>query len=81
MPMYLLGFQDCRWRRTGNCSQHVVHGEVLLFDREHKKDKSCNAPIDDGESGFCECADGRIPMRKGCQAGKYKTCKEACSGM
>ena len=73
MPMYLLGFQDCRWRRTGNCSSH--------FDREYKKDKSCNAPIDDGESGFCECADGRIPMTKGCQAGKYKTCKEACSGM
>ena len=72
MPMYLLGFQDCRWRRTGNCS---------LFDREYKKDKSCKATIDDGESGFCECADGRIPMRKGCQAGKYKTCKEACSGM
>ena len=81
MPMYLLGFQDCRWRRTSNCSSHVLHGTALLDDREYMKDKACNVTIDDGESGFCECADGRIPMTKGCQAGKYKTCEEACSGM
>ena len=58
------------WRQTGNCDPDGP--------REQQNDKSCTAIIDDGWSGYCECSDGVKRMKKGCDAGGFATCNEAC---
>ena len=46
--------------------------------REETKDKGCCNEISEGWSGYCECANGTIAMKKGCEKGTYSRCNEAC---
>ena len=62
----------CSWHQTGNCAWDGP--------REPQHDKDCDAIIDAGHSGYCKCYGGEIGMKKGCEAGKYETCKAACAG-
>ena len=59
------------WRQTGKCSPDGP--------REPHHDKDCLAEIYYGMSGYCECADETVRMRKGCEAGLWATCFEACN--
>jgi len=78
---YVNGTCGCRgWRQTGNCDPNGP--------REPQNDKGCFATIDFRDdlgqmieskvSGYCECADGRKTMQKGCSWGSHHTCKAAC---
>ena len=62
----------CFWRQTGGCS--------WAGPREPQFDKGCDTVIASGHSGYCECANGTVGMKKECKAGKFKTCQAACSG-
>jgi len=63
------------WRQTSGCS---AEGE-----RETNNDKPCNARIDAGASGYCECGAGRTIKKPGCDKGKEFneefTCENECS--
>ena len=43
------------WRQTGSCDSTGRY-------REPKEDKPCQSQIADGNSGYCECQDGRKAM-------------------
>ena len=62
----------CFWRQTGGCS--------WAGPREPHFDKECDTIITLGLSGYCECSNGAVGMKKGCKAGKFKTCQAACIG-
>jgi hypothetical protein len=59
------------WRQTQDCDPNGA--------RDISSDKSCDALIDSGASGYCECANHERRMAKQCVEGKYKTCREACA--
>ena len=47
-------------------------------------DKTCDAVINDNDSGYCECENGKKAMEKGTEdlvfyGYAYNTCNEACS--
>ena len=67
--MYVLA-GNCAWRQAGQCKWDGP--------REPFFDKTCCSLIDQGASGYCECANGTITNKKGCSEGPYKTCNEAC---
>lgn len=61
------------WRQTGGCSADG--------DREPNNDKDCSARVEPRSSGFCECGDGRIIKKPGCDHGDFAdsfTCAEEC---
>ena len=58
------------WRQTKGCDPEGWH--------EPRNDKKCDERIPDDASGYCECRHERWRMFKGCQKGKYRTCKQAC---
>ena len=58
------------WRQTEGCDPDGP--------RESANDKDCATPINDGWSGYCECAQGIQKMRKGCVTGHFQTCSDAC---
>ena len=60
------------WRQTGGCDPNGL--------REPNSDKSCDAVIPDGASGYCECKGGERKMEKRCTKGLYDTCDAACKG-
>lgn len=60
----------CFWRQSGGCRWDGP--------REESNDKGCCYIIADGWSGYCECANGTITMKKGCEEGASSSCKEAC---
>lgn len=62
------------WRQTGQCSSDGT--------REPAKDKPCDTIIDATMSGFCECGEGRIVRKPGCQHGEFEepfTCRDECA--
>lgn len=62
------------WKQTGGCSADGA--------REPANDKSCDATIHPGSSGYCECGGGRIVKKPGCAAGEWSesfTCADECS--
>ena len=59
-----------KWRQTGQCKSDGP--------REPNNDKECVSVIADGWSGYCECADGRKALEKGCDDHVYATCNQAC---
>ena len=63
---------SCSWHQTGNCASDGP--------REPRHDKDCDAILDAGHSGYCQCSGGDIGMKKGCEAGEYQTCNAACAG-
>ena len=60
------------WRQTGGCDPNGR--------RESQHDKNCDAVVPNGASGYCECRNGIRKMQKGCNAGSYRTCNDACKG-
>jgi len=61
------------WRQTGGCS---ADGE-----REEQQDKPCDALINSRMSGFCECGDGRVIKKPGCDHGEHEEsfkCVDEC---
>jgi DnaJ-class molecular chaperone len=62
------------WRRTGGCS---ADGH-----REPAGDLPCDRLVDPSMSGFCECGDGRLVRKAGCEHGTLTTepftCREEC---
>lgn len=72
LPPTLAPTKACvSWRQTGGCSPDGR--------RERYRDKTCGYGIEDGWSGYCECAGGRKAMKKGCAKGAFRTCNDACS--
>ena len=68
---FLVNTDNCTaWRQTGNCNPDN--------SREPLNDRDCLSAIQDGWSGYCECRDGSRQMTKGCEAGGFDTCYEAC---
>ena len=65
---YALGV--CAWRQTGECRWDGP--------RQSLNDKGRCVVISEDWSGYCECADGRKVMKKGCEKSGYITCNEAC---
>ena len=61
---------SCFWRQSASCRWDGP--------REEGSDKGCCDTIADGWSGYCECANGTITMKKGCEEGASSSCKEAC---
>ena len=61
---------DCFWRETDDCSWDGP--------RVESRDKGCCALISKDSSGYCECGDGTIAMKKGCGKEGYSTCNESC---
>lgn len=62
------------WRQTGGCSSDG--------QREQHLDKSCDATIDPKMSGYCECGDGRIIRKPGCEHGEFAEpfkCRDECA--
>jgi hypothetical protein len=59
------------WRQTGNCDPDGP--------RQPRDDKSCDVVIQDGISGYCECAGGIRKKRAACSVGAYATCNLACA--
>ena len=57
------------WRQTGGCSGH---GE-----REAAQDSPCLTVINNGRSGFCECAAGGTAARSDCEHPPF-TCESEC---
>ena len=64
---------SCRWHQTGDCRWNGP--------RQPQFDGACDRKIDSGHSGYCQCSDGTIGMKKGCEAGEYQTCEAACTGI
>lgn len=61
------------WRQTGNCDP--------AGEREPQADRPCNAVIDPGFSGHCECGGGRTIRKPGCQHGEHLDsfrCEDLC---
>ena len=57
------------WRNTGNCDPHGP--------REPKNDLSCAETVQQGASGYCECADGRRVLESSCTHAPFK-CGDSC---
>ena len=62
----------CSWHQTTNCAWDGP--------REEDNDLGCDVDVPATVSGYCLCEDGRKEMKKGCVAGEYATCSEACIG-
>ena len=62
----------CSWHQTSNCAWDGP--------REEDNDLGCDVDVPATVSGYCLCEDGRKEMKKGCVAGEYDTCSEACLG-
>merc|ERR1712232_1436168 len=66
------GDELCAWRQTGGCTAQGP--------REPGNDKPCNAMIEAGSSGYCECGSEHRRTRETTCDGQDKfTCLEACS--
>lgn len=68
---------SCFWRQTGNCN--------AKGPREPEHDQPCNAVIDAGRSGYCECPnEGKGTTRRGyeqgCKGDFSFTCEIVCGG-
>lgn len=62
------------WRQTGDCSSDGP--------RQEDRDKGCDDSIDARMSGYCECGDGRIIRKPGCDAGEFLEpfkCRDECA--
>jgi hypothetical protein len=55
------------WRQTGNCSPDGP--------REPRKDKKCLEIVMETQSGYCECAWGRVEMN-GCRHNRVQCARE-----
>ena len=59
----------CGWKQTGECSSSGP--------REPFKDKTCDAPVADGNSGYCLC-EGGVTLGFGCRHHTL-TCNAECT--
>eukprot|EP00928_Gymnodinium_smaydae_P028087 TRINITY_DN21518_c0_g1_i1.p1 TRINITY_DN21518_c0_g1~~TRINITY_DN21518_c0_g1_i1.p1 ORF type:complete len:485 (-),score=115.63 TRINITY_DN21518_c0_g1_i1:406-1860(-) len=72
--LQLRRYKCVAWRQTGGCS---ADGE-----REPHNDKACEENIDARASGYCECGDGRLVRKPGCDVGDmYEpfSCRDECA--
>jgi len=60
----------CFWRNTGECHPSGP--------REPKHDLPCDSPVLANQSGYCECAGGRVAGRYRCWHDVF-TCREMCA--
>jgi hypothetical protein len=58
------------WRNTKNCSPDG--------GREHRLDKTCDAAVESGASGYCLCAHGVRAAESTCAPRKALTCRAEC---
>ena len=66
-----------KWREKKGCT---ASGSPWQQIRVPENDKSCDATIEKGTSGYCECSWGEMTKEKSCNANKGGfTCNEACS--
>lgn len=62
------------WRQTGGCSSEG--------QREPQLDRSCDDTVNPTMSGYCECGDGRIIRKPGCEHGEFAEpfkCRDECA--
>mmetsp|Transcript_124910 Transcript_124910/g.400114 ORF Transcript_124910/g.400114 Transcript_124910/m.400114 type:complete len:506 (+) Transcript_124910:94-1611(+) len=71
--LQVLRYTCVSWRQTGGCSADGA--------REASKDQACDASIEPRSSGFCECGDGRVIRKPGCEHGEFAApfkCEDEC---
>jgi len=67
-----VGHAKCvKWRATGNCDP--------AGPRIPSRDQDCSERIPNGESGYCECGNGRRVLRVNCEHSPF-LCSNACQG-
>lgn len=72
--LLVLRYTCVSWRQSGGCKADG--------DREPHLDKPCNSRVDPRSSGYCECGDGRIIRKPGCEHGSFSdafTCEDECA--